>query len=114
MCRILVGTLHYVTHKTATHFSGAKVGHCFMKIQHPWHHSVDKKHFFLHVKFGVRFTISSTIKSKPNEKCHFPGEIVHALFFKKRRLKNSPFFGFLNWRAPAAHDACADRAQNAK
>jgi hypothetical protein len=43
---------------TATDSSGGKVDNYSTQNQHPWHHSVDKNHFFCHVKFEVSFVIS--------------------------------------------------------
>jgi hypothetical protein len=54
--------------KTATDSNDPKAGNSFTKIKHPWHHQLDTKHHFLHVKFEVRFAISFTRKSMSNKK----------------------------------------------
>ncbi|SAM05330.1 hypothetical protein [Absidia glauca] len=48
--------------KTATGSSGPKVGHTSTETQHPWHHSVDRKHYFSHMKFEVTFVTSFSRK----------------------------------------------------
>jgi hypothetical protein len=56
--------------KTATDSSIPKVGNSSTKTLCPLHHSIDKKHKSLHVKFSVRFVISFTRKPVFIEKYH--------------------------------------------
>jgi hypothetical protein len=96
--------------KTATDFDAPKVGYASTQTQHLLHLSIDKKHFFLHVKFEVEFVVSLTRNNLPNER-HVSLFMVHASF-KRRRLKNRQLFGFLNWRMPGTNGACV--GDNAK
>jgi hypothetical protein len=41
------------------------------KTQHPWLQLLDTKHYFIHVKFQVRFVISFTRNPMFNKKRHF-------------------------------------------
>jgi hypothetical protein len=54
--------------KTATDSSGPKAGNLSTKIQFPWHHSEDAKHYFYHDKFEVRLVMSFKRKSMPKQK----------------------------------------------
>jgi hypothetical protein len=57
--------------KTATESSNPKIGNSSVETKYPWHHSVDKKNCFLHVKFEVRFAIPLARKSRVQEKVTF-------------------------------------------
>jgi hypothetical protein len=97
--------------KTATNSSGAKVGHLSTKTQHSWYHLTDRRYYFFHVKFGIRFVIFFTRKSMLIKKRHFSWGMA-ILSFQKRGLKNWPLFIFL--RMPETHDVCVDRAKKRK
>jgi hypothetical protein len=74
-----------------------------LRTQHPWHHSVDAKHAFLHVKFETRFVIFFMRKFLSNKNRR---GMVHP-FFEMRDLKNwlrfaltldfKPRFGYKNF-----------------
>jgi hypothetical protein len=84
-----------------------------IKAQHLWHHSVDKKHCFLHVKFEAKFVIFffSTRKSMSQKKWHFSWGIIYPFFQKKGILKIPPPLLFTNWRMSGTHSAWVDRVQ---
>jgi hypothetical protein len=63
------------------------------KTEHTWHHSIDKKYCFLHIKFEVRLFIYLTRKAMTNKKKHFSWGMIHP-FSKGRRLKQSAAFWF--------------------
>jgi hypothetical protein len=67
ICAEWAGEYH-IQPKTATDSSGAKADKVSTTTQYLWHHSVDKKHYFGHVKFGMRFFIFLTRKSMFNKK----------------------------------------------
>jgi hypothetical protein len=43
--------------KTATDSNDPKDGNFSTMTQHPWHHALDRKHFFPYVNFEVRFIL---------------------------------------------------------
>jgi hypothetical protein len=100
--------------KTATVSSGPKVGLPSTETQHHWYHFIDKKYYFLHVKFEVRFVISFMIKSMSTKKWQFSWGMVHAFFWKNDFLKIRQLSSVLNWRMPGTHSACVNRAQKCK
>jgi hypothetical protein len=75
--------------KTATDSTSPKAGHLSSKSPHPWHHSLDTKHFFLHVKYGIWFVISFMRKSMFNKKWYFFMGDGLPFFFSKNQ--NSEF-----------------------
>jgi hypothetical protein len=54
--------------KTAANSIGHKIGHSSTKTQHPWYHSVDTRHYSVHVKFEEWFVISFSRDSITNKK----------------------------------------------
>jgi hypothetical protein len=103
-----------ISPKTATDSNCPKVEHSPSKTHHPWHHSVDTKNDFMHVKFEIRFVISFKRKSISNKKWHFSWGTAHA-FFAKAGVEN---FGslllFWTWRMSWTHGACVDIVWKAK
>jgi hypothetical protein len=66
---VLVASLNTtLSSKTVTDFISPKIGNPCTETQHPWHHSVDKKYYILHVKFGVSFVNSFMRKYMCNKK----------------------------------------------
>jgi hypothetical protein len=76
--------------KTATDSTGPKVGNSTNETQHPWYRLIDRKHYFLHVKFEVRFVTSFARNSMPSKKWHFSwGMMLHPFFFQNAPSKKS-------------------------
>jgi hypothetical protein len=99
--------------KTATDSSSPKIDNSSNKTPLSWHHSVDKKHSFLHVKFEVRFVISFARKSMSTSD-NFHGR-WSILFFQKAKFgKFGNFLVFLDWKMLGAHGACVCRVQKSK
>jgi hypothetical protein len=65
MCCLPVNTTQ--SPKIATDSSAAKVDDSFTKTQRLFHHSVGTEHYFVHVKFEVKFVMR---KLMSNEKWH--------------------------------------------
>jgi hypothetical protein len=77
------------------------------------HHSIDKKHTLLHVKFELGLLTWLTRESMAKKKGYFSWGMARPVS-KRRRLKNRQLFGFLNWRMLGVHDACVERVLNVK
>jgi hypothetical protein len=84
LCASLSTTL---SPKIETDSSGHKVDNLSTKIQHQEYHSIDKKHYFCHVKFQMGFVISFRRKSMTSKKWHFSWGMIHP-FFEKAKFEN--------------------------
>jgi hypothetical protein len=54
--------------KTTTDGCAPKAHDASKKNQHPWHHSIDEEHTFVHVKFGWMFSIVFARNPYPTKK----------------------------------------------
>jgi hypothetical protein len=66
--------------KTATDSIGSKAGQFIHQTQHLWHHSIDKKHSFLHVEFEVIFIVFLRENLRLTKRDTFSWAIVHPFF----------------------------------
>lgn len=96
--------------KTTTISNSLKVCNSSMKNQYPWNHSVDKRHYFLCVKFEIKFVISFTGKSVSNKKCRFSWR--GSILFRKAAFETFGNFWFSELKG--THGACVDSIQKAK
>lgn len=69
----------------ATDWSASKDGDPPKEIQHPWHHSIGRKHTFLHVKFRSR------IHNFSNEKIHAQDKVTFFMGDGPSVFKNAVF-----------------------
>jgi hypothetical protein len=72
--------------KTPADSNDFKVGNASTKAQHLWHHSVDKNHFFFHVKIEVKYIIFLRGNACSTKRDAFHGGSSIA-FLKKRSFK---------------------------
>jgi hypothetical protein len=102
LCRMCLWTLLQAPKLRLIQVS--KVGNWSAKIQHPWHQALDTKHFFLHVKFEVRFVISFMRKSTSNKTGHFSWRMVHPFCSKSGVWKLGSFLVF--WTGGRQNTIC--------
>jgi hypothetical protein len=60
--------------KIATDSNGREASRLSTKTQYPWHHSVDKKPYFLYEKFDVSLIFLSGEKPYPTKSGTFHGD----------------------------------------
>jgi hypothetical protein len=80
--------------KTATDSGSPKIDRSSTKTKHSWHHQVNKKHYYLRVKFEVMFATFFSKKSHVQQKVTLFMRDESILFFKKRRLEKLASFWF--------------------